>query len=68
MNRAVVVSVLAEVYARLGVPADQTPYTDTFEVIYSEVMQRTGETMSRAEFWQVMSNARKRGLLPRVVH
>jgi hypothetical protein len=63
---SVVVLVLAEVYARLSVPADQMPYTDFFEVIYSEVTLRSGESMSRAEFWKVLSNARKRGQLPRV--
>ncbi len=62
----VVVSVLAEVYAQRGVPADQLPYTDEFEGLYAEVTRRTGVPLSRAQFWRLIANARKRGVLPRV--
>jgi len=66
MEFSVVVSVLAEVYANRGVAADQLPYTDEFEDIYTEVTRRTGVPLTRAQLWRVIANARKRGVLPRV--
>ncbi len=66
MKPNVIVPVLAEVYAHRGVAADQLPYTDVFEDMYEEVTRRTGEPLSRSEFWRIIVNARKRGALPRV--
>jgi hypothetical protein len=66
MEPNVIVPILAEVHARRGVAADRLPYTDVFEDVYEEVTRRTGEPLSRAEFWRIIANARKRGALPRV--
>lgn len=66
MHRDAVVSVLADVYADRGVPADRLPYTDDFEAVFAELVRRTGEPLTRADCWQLLANARKRGALPRL--
>jgi hypothetical protein len=66
MDSAALVSVVADVYGRRGVPADQLPYTEDFEQLYAEVLRRTGAKASRAELWRLLANARKRGRLPRL--
>jgi hypothetical protein len=60
------VSVLAECYRRLGVAADQLPYTEEFDRLFEEVQSQTGAALTRAEFWRLLANARKRGALPRL--
>ena len=57
---------LAECYQQLGVAADQLPYTEGFERLYEEVQRLTGMVLTRAEFWRMLANARKRGALPRL--
>jgi hypothetical protein len=59
---------LTECYQRQGVATDQLPYTEEFERLYEEVQRRTGGTLSRAEVWRLLANARKRGALPRLTH
>lgn len=66
MGSEKVVTVLAEVYAERGVPADRLPYTEDFEAMFAEVVRRTGESLTRADFWRRLTDARKRGVLPRV--
>lgn len=66
MTQTTFLSTLAEVYAERGVPADQLPYTEQFEELYLDVLQRTGATLSRAEIWRELANARKRSRLPRL--
>jgi hypothetical protein len=44
------------------------PYTEEFERLYEEVQRRAGGTLSRAEVWRLLANARKRGTLPRLTH
>ena len=55
---------VAETYAKRGVAA----YTKEFDELYTEVIQRTGAAMTRADFWRLLANARKRGVLPRLKH
>ena len=66
MELGEVVSVLAEEYERCGLAADRLPYTDEFEALYQSVTTRTGAPLARSEMWQLVTNARKRGALPRL--
>jgi hypothetical protein len=66
MDRTALLPTLAECYRLHGVAADQLPYTDAFERLYAEVQNQTGQALTRAEFWQLLANARKRGMLPRL--
>ena len=68
MEQSNLKAVLAEIYVKQGVPADQLPYSDDFESLYREVQQRTTTSMTRAEVWRHLANARKRGQLPRLKH
>jgi hypothetical protein len=67
MERTAVLAVLAEAYRNRAIAADQLPYTDDFEALYRDVVDRTGTAMTRAEFWHAVTYARKRGLLPRLM-
>jgi hypothetical protein len=67
MNQTTLLSTVAECYREYGVAADLLPYTDQFENLWQEVLNRTGANMTRAEFWHILVNARKRGVLPRLV-
>ena len=67
MEREAVVNSLVGVYKAIGVPADRLPYTDEFEALYLEFVMQIGEQFTRAECWFLLANARKRGLLPRLV-
>jgi hypothetical protein len=66
MDRTALLSALAECYRHQGVAADQLPYTQEFERLYEEVQRRTGAVLTRAAFWRLLANARKRGALPRL--
>jgi hypothetical protein len=66
MESTPLISVGAQGYARLGVPADQLPYTKEFEELYAEFIRLTSTSPTRAEFWRLLANARKRGRLPRL--
>jgi hypothetical protein len=66
MERTAVLAALVEVYRQQGVAADQLPYTEVFERLYSEVQRRTGTVLTRADCWRMLANARKRGVLPRL--
>jgi hypothetical protein len=66
MDRTAVLSALAECYRHQGVAADQLPYTEEFDQLHEEVQRRTGLALTRAEFWRLLANARKRGVLPRL--
>ena len=66
MDRTALLSTVAECYRRQGVAADQLPYTEDFERLWEEVQRRTGAALTRAEFWRLLANARKRGALPRL--
>ena len=66
MVQPVLLSAIADCYSRQGVVADQLPYTPEFDQIWEEVHRRTGAVLTRAEFWRLLTNARKRRLLPRL--
>jgi hypothetical protein len=66
MDRTALLSAMAECYVHQGVAADQLPYTEQFERLWEAVQIRTGEALTRAEFWRLLANARKRGVLPRL--
>jgi hypothetical protein len=68
MDRAALLSVLADCYRQQGVAADQLPYTEEFERLWEEVQRRTGAVLTRTEFWRLLTNGRKRGALPRLTH
>ncbi len=66
MDKTALLSALADCYLQHGVAADQLPYTEEFEQLYEDVQRRTSSTLTRAEFWRLLANARKRGALPRL--
>jgi hypothetical protein len=57
---------MAECYSLPGVAADQLPYTPEFDQLWEEVQRRTGAVLTLAAFWRLLTNARKRGVLPRL--
>jgi hypothetical protein len=52
-------------YSELKEAVDALPYTDSFEVLFSHVCQRTGCTITRSDFWRRLANMRKNQELPR---
>ena len=66
MDKMALLSALADCYRRQGVAADQLPYTEEFERLWEDVQGRTGTALTRATFWRLLANARKRGMLPRL--
>ncbi len=58
--------VLAEVYAEHGVSIDRLPYTAAFDTMFTEVTRKVGARMTKAEFWRLITNARKAGKLPKI--
>jgi hypothetical protein len=67
MEDEALLSTLAECYLGQGIVADRLPYTDAFERLLEDVQRRTGMKFGHAAFWLLLTNARKRGLLPRMV-
>lgn len=67
LDKMALLSTLADCYRQHGVAADQLPYTEEFERLYEDVLRRTNSTLTRAEFWRVLANARKRAALPRLI-
>ena len=66
MEQTDIVTALGHAYQERGIPADQLPYTEDFEDLYTDVLRRTGSMVSRAEFWRILANARNCGGLPRL--
>lgn len=58
--------VIPDLYRESNVPADQLPYTDAFDAMYLEYERRTGERVTKNEFWRRICQSRKSGDLPRL--
>lgn len=51
--------VLIELYERTDRTADDLPYTDEFETLYTGFVARTGLTLTRHDVWRALSSQRK---------
>ncbi|MEX0885883.1 MAG: hypothetical protein WD009_05540 [Phycisphaeraceae bacterium] len=57
--------VLIELYERTERTADDLPYTDEFETLYTGFIARTGLTLTRHDVWRALSSQRKAKRLAR---
>jgi hypothetical protein len=57
--------VLIDLYARAKRTADDLPYTDEFEALYTAFIARTGLTLTRHDVWRGLSSQRKASRLIR---
>ncbi len=61
-----ILAALASAYAEVGVPADRLPYTPDFERLLALVKEKTSTSLARDRCWRLLTDARKRGQLPRL--
>jgi hypothetical protein len=52
-------NVLSDLYRRTNRTVDDLPYTEEFELLYTEFIARSGLTMTRHDVWRVLSSQRK---------
>ena len=57
--------ILSELYAEANCTLDDLPYTEEFELLYSQFLTRTGVSMARHYVWKALCNARKASKLTR---
>lgn len=56
---------LIELYRRTKRTVDDLPYTEEFELFYTEFIARTGLTMTRHDVWRSLASQRKASRLVR---
>lgn len=61
-----ILDALISAYEQVGVPADKLPYTPEFDKLHELVEEKTNTNLAPNQCWQLLTNARKRGLLPRL--
>src|SRR5438105_14607916 len=49
---------LAELYESIQLTVDQLPYTDEFERLYADFVERTGRAFTRNQVWRAWHGAR----------
>jgi hypothetical protein len=55
------VNIARDLMERSSYTRDALPYSDEFERLYTEFLERTGEDITRHKFWRLLSNTAKRG-------
>ena len=50
---------LIDLYRRTKRTVDDLPYTDEFDVLYTEFIARTGLTMTMHDVWRALASQRK---------
>jgi hypothetical protein len=50
---------LGELYGRTAKTADDLPYTEEFESLYTAFIARSGLIMTRHDVWRALTNLRK---------
>lgn len=56
---------LAELYDQTTRTVDDLPYTDDFETLYTEFINRSGRSMSKHDVWKALAGCRKASRLSR---
>ncbi len=59
-------NLLADAYARTGIPLDRLPYSPDFDRLCEAARDLGVVAKSQQEVWKALVNLRKRGCLPRV--
>jgi hypothetical protein len=58
-------NLLTSLYEKTPQALDKLPYTESFESLSQRFVDETGSHLDRASVWQILTNRRKRGELPK---